>query len=182
MAVDGLGNLYVADTLNNRVRRVDASGTITTVAGTGTADFGGDGGPGTSAALQRPHGVAVDGVGNIYIADTSNNRVRRVDPSGTITTVAGTGTAGYSGDGGPAESALFRDPRGLAVDTLGHLYVADTENDRIRRIRLNQGGTSGPSPADPYTPLDEWTVADNRLQFTILATRHCFPVTAQAPS
>ena len=222
VAVDGVGNVYIVDTWNHQVRRVDASGTIATVAGTGVQGYSGDGGPAVSATLNFPHGVAVDGLGNLYVADSQNDRVRRIDAFGTITTIAGdsgtlsgphgvafdgvgniyivdtwnhqvrrvdaSGTIttvagswwGFGGDGGPAESALFNSPRGLAVDTLGYLYIADTENDRIRRVRLNQGGTSGPSPADPYTPLDEWTVSDNRLQFTILATRHCFPINSLA--
>ena len=139
VAVDGSGNLYIADTQNNRVRKVDGSGTITTVAGTGTAGFSGDGGPATSAAALRSPGVAVDGSGNLYIADYANSRVRKVDGSGTITTVAGTGTAGFSGDGGPATSAELDHPVGVAVDGSGNLYIADYDNNVVRKV--NGSGT-----------------------------------------
>ena len=134
VAVDGAGNLYIADTTNGRIRKVDATGTITTVAGTGESGFGGDGGPATQAQLQPPYGVAVDGAGNLYIVDRSNNRIRKVDPAGTITTVAGTGERGFSGDGGPASEAQLNSPLGVAVDGAGNLYIADTTNSRIRKV------------------------------------------------
>ena len=134
VAVDTAGNLYIADSGNHRVRRVDAAGTITTVAGTGVWNYGGDGGPATAAQLAIPDGVAVDTAGNLYIADWANHRVRRVDAAGTITTVAGTGVEGYSGDGGPATVAQLAFPRGVAVDAAGNLYVADIGNHRVRRV------------------------------------------------
>ena len=134
MAVDTSGNLYIADDQNNRIRRVDSSGNITTVAGTGVSGYGGDGGPATEAVLNSPVGVAVDTSGNLYIADFGNHRIRRVDTMGTITTVAGTGEQGESGDGGPATAALLSDPFDVAVDTSGNLYIADTRNDKIRRV------------------------------------------------
>ena len=134
VAVDGSGNLYIADASNHRVRKVNGSGTITTVAGIGSAGFSGDGGPATSAELSDPYGVAVDGSGNLYIADTLNHRVRKVDGSGTITTVAGTGTAGFSGDGGLATSAELDGPWGMAVDGSGNLYIADQGNSRVRKV------------------------------------------------
>ena len=134
VAVDGLGNLYIADTYSSCVRRVDTAGVITTVAGTGEWGYSGDGGPATNAQLQRPRGVAVDGLGNLYIADSDNHCVRRVDTAGVITTVAGTGERGYSGDGGPPTSAQLRSPQGVAVDGLGNLYVADYLNHRVRRV------------------------------------------------
>ena len=124
-AVDGAGNLYIADPGNNRIRKVDASGTITTVAGNGTPDFAGDGGPASSAQLYYPTSVAVDGAGNLFIADYGNHRIRKVDASGTITTVAGNGTPGFAGDGGPASSAQLNYPYGVAVDGAGNLYIAD---------------------------------------------------------
>ena len=129
LAVDGSGNLFIADYENNRVRKVDASGTITTVAGNGIHNHTGDGGPATSASLSSPGRVAVDGSGNLYIADA--DRIRKVAPaSGNITTLAGTGTAGYSGDGGPATGAQLKTPEGLAVDASGSLYIADNGNKR----------------------------------------------------
>ena len=134
VAVDSTGNLYIADTLNNRVRRVDPSGTITTVAGTGVVGGGGDGGPATEAQLAFPKGVAVDADDNLYIADNENGRIRRIDRSGTITTIAGIGDGDFSGDGGPAIGARLDSPTGVAVDSGGNLYIADTENHRIRRV------------------------------------------------
>jgi sugar lactone lactonase YvrE len=135
VAVDALGNLYIADGRNNRIRRVDgASGIITTVAGNGTSGFFGDGGPGTSASLSGPTGVTVDASGNLFIADTRNNRIRRVDgATGVITTVAGDGASGFSGDGGPATSASLNRPGAVAVDASGNLLIADARNHRIRR-------------------------------------------------
>ncbi len=137
VAVDSGGNLYIADRGNSRIRKV-ANGTITTVAGTGTAGYGGDGGLATLAAINRPYGVAVDSAGNLYIADTSNYRVRKV-ASGTITTVAGSGTFGFAGDGGPATSAQLGWPGDVAVDGSGNLYIADVGNCRIRKVTA--GGT-----------------------------------------
>lgn len=134
VAGDSAGNLYVADDNNNRVRRIDPSGVVTTVAGTGAADFSGDGGPARSAQLNHPRGVAVDGRGNLFIADSMNARIRMVDPAGVISTVAGCGRHGFGGDGGPATVARMFEPRGVAVGPAGHLFVADTYNDRIRRV------------------------------------------------
>ena len=134
VAADAAGNVYIADTANNLVRKTDASGTITTLAGSGAWGYSGDGGPATMARLRRPVAVAADAVGSIYIADAGNDRVRKVDASGTITTVAGTGEADYGGDGGPATEALLNDPRGVAVDALGNVYIADTWNNRVRKI------------------------------------------------
>ena len=135
VAVDGAGNLYIADAANQRIRMVTAStGKISTVAGNGTQGYSGDGGLATSAELSSPTGVAVDRVGDIYIGDTFNNRVREVNASGIITTVAGTGTAGYSGDGGAATSAELNNPAGVALDHAGNLYIADTVNQRIRVV------------------------------------------------
>ena len=134
VAVDNTGNLYIADRGNDRVRRVNASGTITTIAGTGEPAYGGDGGPAVAAQLDRPTGVAVDGSSNLYIADTENHRVRRVDASGTITTIAGTGERGDGGDGGPAVGARLNWPSGVAVDGSGNLYIADSGNAQIRRV------------------------------------------------
>ena len=136
VALDSAGNLYIADFGNNQIRKMSGT-TVTTVAGNGDYGFYGDGGPATRAALTEPWGLAVDSDGNLYIADTYNNRIRKVS-SGTITTVAGNGTKGYSGDGGPATSASLHFPGGVAVDGAGNLFIADTSNGRIREV---SGGT-----------------------------------------
>ncbi len=138
VALDNAGNLYIADFDNHRIRRVDARGMITTAAGTGVDGFSGDNGPAVSARLHGPSGVALDNAGNLYFADSYNHRIRRVDTSGTITTVAGTGVGGFSGDNGPAVSARLHGPSGVALDNAGNLYFADSYNHRIRRV-----GTSG---------------------------------------
>ncbi|HTX34442.1 MAG TPA: NHL repeat-containing protein, partial [Bryobacteraceae bacterium] len=132
--VDSLGNLFIADSMNHRVRKVTPAGTITTVAGNGTAGFSGDGGAAASAQLNTPVAVAIDSNGNIYISDQANNRVRRVTPNGVIGTYAGSGQYGYSGDGGPGTSASLRFPAGLSVDTVGNLYVVDLNSNRIRKV------------------------------------------------
>ncbi|HKS95063.1 MAG TPA: hypothetical protein VJV74_02900 [Terriglobia bacterium] len=134
VAVDGFGNVFIADTGNNRIRRVDPGGTITTVAGSGVAGFSGDDGLALSAELNGPTGIAVDADGDLYIADRANNCIRKVGPSGTITTVAGTGRSGFGGDGGPAVKAALSGPGGVAVDSEGDLYIADSGNNRIRRV------------------------------------------------
>ncbi|MFZ0932686.1 MAG: hypothetical protein WA015_00105, partial [Bryobacteraceae bacterium] len=134
VALDAKGNLYLSDTDNNRVRKVDATGIITTFAGTGTAGFSGDGGPATAAQLNLPYGLAVDAAGYVYIADLGSDRVRRVGPDGTIVTIAGTGVKGYSGDGGPANAAQLFTPRNVAVDATGNLYIAEFEGHRVRQV------------------------------------------------
>jgi uncharacterized protein (TIGR03437 family) len=164
VALDAGGNLYIADQNNYRIRRVDARGVITTVAGNGVAGFGGDGGPATAAALNYPNGISLDAAGNLYIADSDNDRVRKVDAAGTITTVAGSGRAGFSGDGGPATVAALNNPSGVAVDAWGNLYVADHGNDRVRRVTPNGtistvagGGTRGFSgDGGPATQASLW--------------------------
>ena len=153
LALDASGNLYIADAGNHRVRRVDPAGQITTVAGTGSRGYSGDGGSAPSAELDWPIGLALDASGNLYIADFSTHRVRRVDPGGTITTVAGTGSRGYSGDGGPALGAQLDEPIGLALDASGNLYIADLGNHRVRRVELaglTGGGLVLPNPADDH--------------------------------
>lgn len=156
VAVDKTGNYYVADTSNNLVLKVNASGMLTAVAGNGSSGYSGDGGPATSAALNSPSEIAVDGKGNLFIADSGNNRVRMVNPAGVITTVAGTGTGDYSGDAGPATSAELNNPQGIAVDGAGNLFIADTYNDRIRKVIpggiittvVGNGNTNGGCPGD----------------------------------
>ena len=134
MAADTLGNWFVADTVNSRVREAQAGGNLVTIAGNGNASYYGDGGPATRGSVNRPEGVAVDSRGNVYIADTLDQAVRMVTPSGVITTLAGNGSRGYSGDGGPANQARLNEPRGVAVDASGNVYVADTGNSQVRRI------------------------------------------------
>jgi DNA-binding beta-propeller fold protein YncE len=134
--VDAAGNLFIADTYHDCIRKVSPDGIITTVAGTGgRGKFFGDGGPATGAGLHEPFGVAVDAAGNLFIGDFNNHRVRKVSPEGTITTVAGNGQSGHSGDGGPATRARLW-PQGVAVDPLGNLFIADWEyeNGRIRKV------------------------------------------------
>jgi sugar lactone lactonase YvrE len=137
VAVDTLGNLYIAEEGGHRVRKVGANGIITTFAGNGIEGYSGDGGPATQARLRHPADVAVDPLGNVYIVDTGNGRIRKVDLNGIITTVAGNGISGYSGDGAPATQAQLRSPSRVAVDTLGNLYIADLGNDMIRKVDTN---------------------------------------------
>ncbi len=135
VVADAAGNVYVADTGNNRVRRISPDGRIATYAGTGVADYNGDNIPATEAQLAGPTGLALDAAGNLYIADSDNYRVRKVTAStGVITTVAGTGRIGFSGDGGPATQAEMQLPFGLAVDRNGVLYIGDRRDGRIRRV------------------------------------------------
>ena len=134
LALDSAGNLYFADSVNQRVRKIDVNGVITSIAGTGVDGFSGDGGPATAAQLGFPIGVAVDGAGNVYTADGDNNRVRKVTPAGIISTVAGNGNGGFAGDGGLAINASINIPSDVAVDAAGNLYIADAGNYRVRRI------------------------------------------------
>jgi trimeric autotransporter adhesin len=144
-AFDATGNLDFADFGHNSVGQIDretlSSGrtdVISTLAGTGKAGFGGDGGPATAAELHGPYGVAID-AGDIYVSDSQNHRVRRIDPDGIITTVAGTGAPGWSGDGGSARRAELNVPAGLALDGKGNLYIADQRNNRVRRVDAATG-------------------------------------------
>ncbi len=134
---DAAGNLYVVEWHNNTVRKINTSGIISTIAGTGIAGFSGDGGPATAARLNSPVGVFVDGSGNVYIGDYSNHRIRKVNTSGIITTIAGTGTPGYSGDGGSATAAQLRTPMGIYVDATGKVYFADSYYSIIRCVDLS---------------------------------------------
>jgi|DewCreStandDraft_3_1066083.scaffolds.fasta_scaffold00063_13 sugar lactone lactonase YvrE len=133
LAVDSAGNIYIADTGNHRIRKIDGSGNISTIAGSGTRGFGGDGEAATSAQLNAPVAVAVSPSGDLYIADAGNHRIRKVS-GGTITTIAGTGLPTFSGDGGPAAQASLNVPLDLVFDEAGNLYVADSGNNRVRKI------------------------------------------------
>ena len=135
--VDSAGNLYTPDYDNAVVYKTDRFGSTSTIAGTGTAGYSGDGGTALNARLSRPAGVAVTPDGVIYIGDSGNDRIRKITPSGIITTYAGTGTAGFAGDGGPAASARLNGPFTLALDGVGALYFVDYENHRVRKIKTD---------------------------------------------
>jgi uncharacterized protein (TIGR03437 family) len=132
--VDQHGNLFIADQYNNRIRKVTPGGTISTVAGTGVAGFSGDGGPAVKAELNTPTGIFGDSSGNLYIGDPGNQRIRKVDASGIITTLAGNGSKGYGGDGGPAAEATLYNASRVALDPSGNVYIADQSNHRIRKV------------------------------------------------
>ena len=140
-AFDSAGNLFVCEATNHVVRRIDAStGVITTVAGTGEMGYSGDGGPATEATMYEPYSLAIDSAGNIYIVDRLNAVVRSVDAATlVITTVAGTGEPGYSGDGGPGNRAMLREPNDCFLDHAGGLLIADIQDQRIRRLDLESG-------------------------------------------
>ena len=156
VAVDGSGNVYVAGFASYRVRRIDTAGVISTIAGTGQRGFSGDGGPATEARFDTHNDgfltVATDAAGNLYVGDGENHRVRRVDTAGVISTIAGTGQRGFSGDGGPAVNAQLRSPGGVAVDRVGNVYIADTGNHLVRKLTPG-GGSTPPNPTDPDATL-----------------------------
>jgi sugar lactone lactonase YvrE len=137
LVIDGAQNIYVSDRYNSRVRKVDNSGTISTFAGNGAGNSSGDGGAATSVGLNRPSAVAFDSSGNMYIADAANHRIRKVTTQGAISTIAGTGNPGFSGDNGPAVNAMLDEPQGIAADINGNIYIADTRNSRVRQINKN---------------------------------------------
>ena len=152
VARDTAGNTYIADSYSSQILEVSSTGTLTVVAGNGTLGYSGDGGPATSAALNRPEGVALDSAGNIYIADTDNSVIRVVNTgtqaatvagiaiaAGSIQTVAGNGTPGFAGDGGSALSAELNDPFGVFVDAQGNIFIADTDNSAIREVAASTG-------------------------------------------
>src|SRR5216684_118868 len=153
IALDSSGKIYIADGFNNRVRMI-SSGTITTVAGTGTAGFSGDGKAATAAQLTDPIGVAVDSSGNLYIADAGNNVIRKVTSSGTISTIAGNNSAGYSGDTGDPTKAQLNDPVAVAVDSSGNVYIADANNNVIRMVSGTTISTIVGGSATPFTQLN----------------------------
>jgi hypothetical protein len=136
IAVDPTGNIYIADQFNNRVRMIDTAGIISTIAGNGTGAYSGDGGPATAAELDRPFAINLDNAGNIYVADYANNAIRKISVAGTISTIAGNGTAGFTGDGGPSTAAELHGPTGISLDKNGNLYITDQGNQRIRELTL----------------------------------------------
>src|ERR1035437_7954072 len=139
LAVDSSGNLYIADSLNRRIRKVASGGSISTFAGNGTFSYSGDGAPAGKAQLNTPQGVAADSSGNLYVADTLNNVVRKVSLNGTISNYAGNGGAGSSGDGNPAIGAQLNGPQGLALDAAGNLFISDTLNAKVRKVSVANG-------------------------------------------
>ncbi len=169
---DRYGNLYFTEQLAHCVRKIDNSGIISTIAGTGTAGFGGDWGPATAAQLNQPTGMAIDSSGNLFIADAANNRVRKINKStGVITTIAGNlsgiggGAGGYGGDGGMASASLLNLPTDVCFDYVGNLYIADAANYRVRKINtsgiistiagngtLGSSGNNGPATVGKCTP------------------------------
>ena len=179
VAADATGGLVIADTGNNRIRRVDPTGTITTVAGNGTAAFCGDHGPAASACLSGPTSVAVDAAGDLFIADTGNHRIRKVDATGTITTVAGHGTAAFCGDGGPATSASLHNPLGVAVDAAGSLFIADSWNHVVRKVDAS-GTITTVAGSRPYVRPAS-LVLSNTVLSGCLGTRGKITLTAPAP-
>jgi len=139
MAFDWQGNFYFSDRINNRVRKVNTAGIISTIAGNGTAAYTGDGSAATAASLNNPIGLAVDSLGNIYIGDYGNKVVRKIDASGIISTFAGTGVVGFSGDGGAATAAQLGNAETLSLDQQGNIYIADVNNNRIRKVDFYSG-------------------------------------------
>jgi len=179
VAVDAAGSLYIADNGASVIRKVSPSGIITTVAGNGTSAFSGDGGPASAASLVRPCGVAVDAAGSLYIADCGPSVIRKVNPSGTISTVAGNGTAAFSGDGGAATAASLSNPTGVAADAAGDLYIADEYNNRVRKVApacsyaispasATAAAAGGSSSVAVTAPTGcTWTAASNASWITI---------------
>jgi hypothetical protein len=166
LAVDTAGNLYIPDYGSHIVQKLDTNGVLSTFAGNGTSGFSGEGGPATQAELSNPTGVAVDAAGNVYVADLFNYRVRRIDVNGTIKTVAGNGTAGYSGDGGTATTAEANAVYGMATDPAGGFYVIDTNNNRIRQVDVSESAVNFTAPQDINTtsPSQEVVVTNTGNQ------------------
>jgi sugar lactone lactonase YvrE len=161
--IDSQGNLYIADTDNHRIRKVTPSGTIYTVAGTGDSGYDAGGGPATDASLDRPFGLAVDGEDRLYIADSENHVIRRVDHDGTISTVAGVGDPGYAGDGGPARLALLDTPQDIAFDQRGRLLVNDEHNHALRIVEQDGRISTLAGTGAPGFTADEERAASAQL-------------------
>ncbi|HYD21234.1 MAG TPA: T9SS type A sorting domain-containing protein, partial [Flavipsychrobacter sp.] len=140
VTLDSVGNIFIADGSNNRVRKIDAgTGIISTIAGTGVQGFGGDNGPALSAMLSGPNDICFDKFGNLYVSDANNFRIRKINPSGVITTVVGTGLPGYNGDNIQAATAQLYTCRGVATDSSGNLYIAEMSGNRVRKVDISSG-------------------------------------------
>jgi len=174
LALDSSGHLYIADSSNHRIREV-SGGTISTVAGNGTADYLGDTAAATSADLDLPSGVAVDSSGNLYISDTNNYVVRKVTSAGIITTYAGNYSLGPGGTGdlGLAISAQLSSPTGLAVDAAGNLYIADTANSRIRKVTASSGNITSISTGSAILRSPKGVAVDAAGRVYIADTDNC---------
>ena len=134
LAIDAIGNIFISDYFNNRIRKISTDGIIRTIAGNGSGGFFGDGGPATAAVLNGPVGIVLDNTGNIYFADANNHRIRKINTAGIINTIAGSGSTGSSGDGGPATAAKLDFPFTLALDAIGNIYIGDFLNNKVRKV------------------------------------------------
>jgi hypothetical protein len=157
VAVDGGGVIYISDQSNQRIRKIALDGTITTIAGDGSPGFGGDGGPANAAILNYPGGITVDAAGNLYFNDDINFRTRMIAANGTINTIAGSGTKGFSGDGGAALAAALNGNFGVALDLLGNMYIADSTNNRIREVYAAVPGLTPVISAAAFTNAASFT-------------------------
>ena len=193
VAVDAAGNIYIVDTNNSRIRKIDTHSVLTTVAGNGISGYSGDHGPAIDAQLSAPNGVAVDQAGNLYIADTSNSVIRKVTPGGVITTIAGVpGAEGFAGDGGPALQSQLALPQGVATDTAGNIYIADTRNNRIRKVSSSgvittiagsSGGFLGDgNPATSAALNYPWSVAVDAAGNVLIADLYDMRIRKVSPS
>jgi uncharacterized protein (TIGR03437 family) len=192
LAVDAAGNIYVADYGNHRVRKIDTMGNINTIGGNGKVQFSGDNGPATSAGMD-PFDLTVDSAGNVLVVDQLNNRVRMIAPNDTITTVVGTGMAGYTGDGGPASAALLNLPSGIALDSSGNMYIADEGNAVVRRVTASglittiagnrtltpSAGDGGPATAAQLDPFSVAVDAEGNVYVTDSFNDHVRLLTPQ---
>jgi sugar lactone lactonase YvrE len=183
--VDSFGNVYIADFDNNRIRRVDTAGVITTIAGTGRPGVSGDGGLATAAQLDGPNGVFVDAGGNVYLAQSRNAVIRRIDADGVITTIAGTGQMGYTGDGGLATEARLDSPEHVAVDAEGNIYIEDTGNHCVRKVGADGiittivgvcetgfGGDGGPATEARLSEPSGMLLAPDRVLYIADSANH----------
>ena len=185
IAVLSSGSILIADSNNNRIRRLTSDGTIATIAGTGYYGFGGDGGPAAAAYLRKAAGMAMDSTGNLYLADTSNQRIRRIDPTGVISSIAGNGVAGYTGDGSPATAWEMNGPTFLAAGPNCSLFIADSENGRIRQLFPAVDYTITTAPAGLTVTLDGGAAATAPVAASLLpGTHHTVnaPATQNGPS